>query len=148
MQEICGGFLMKKNKFLFGKRSGKKRWAPKKWDIMGGHLLSDETPLNGLKREAWEETGITVLHARLLTSLTVPDTVKGAVFKYHIYMITSWKGKVRNTSSEHSALRWLTRKQLSRKKIALPVYMDLIDHWLNYQADMPMDLFKNIQAAD
>ena len=129
--DVCvGGFLAKKNKFLFGKRSSKKSWAAKRWDIVGGHAKHGESPLETLKRETREEIGITVLNARLLASMLVPDKKSGD-FKYHIYMITAWTGKARNTSKEHSKIKWLTRKKLGKVKLALEEYLPVIDDWLN-----------------
>lgn len=129
MQQVAGGFLMKKNKLLFGKRSKKKKWAPRTWDIVGGHAKPGEEPLETLKRETYEEIGITVLHARLLTSTDVPDESSNKYFKYHIYMITSWKGKPFNASPEHTKIRWFTRAQLTKRKLAMPVYLQLMDDW-------------------
>ena len=121
---------MKKNKFLFGKRSKNKKWAPGLWDIVGGHALPGEAALETLKRETHEEVGITVLNARLLTSLDVPNKGKSEIFRYHIYMITSWKGSPFNASHEHSKIKWLTREQLAKRKLAMPVYLQLIEDWL------------------
>lgn len=130
--EICaGGFVIKKNKFLFGKRSGKKTWASKKWDIVGGRSLEGESPLETLKRETYEETGITVLNAVLLTSIEVQDKKQNEYFCYHIYMVTEWKGKASNLTKEHSSLRWFTRRKLRKIKLALKDYLPMIDNWLS-----------------
>jgi len=133
MHQVSGGFLIKKNKLLFGKRSKKKKWAPGTWDIAGGHALPGEDPVDTLKRETLEEVGVTVLHAKLLASIVVPDENKNKDFMYHIYMITSWKGKVYNASHEHTKIRWFTRKQLMKRKLSMPEYMELIDDWFNSQ---------------
>ena len=130
MQQVAGGFLMKKNKFLFGKRSKKKKWAPQTWDIVGGHSLKNEDPFDTMKRETYEEIGIVVLNARLLTSIEVMDESKHDFFKYHIYMITSWKGKPANCSDEHTKIKWFTKEELDTVNIAMPVYLQLIDDWL------------------
>ncbi len=130
MPVCAGGFLIKKNKFLFGRRSARKTWAPKKWDIVGGHSLNEEHPLDTLKREAFEEIGVTVLSASLITSIDVSDEKENEYFRYHIYMITSWKGKPFNCSDEHTKLRWFTRKKLESIDIALQEYLPLLDSWL------------------
>jgi len=128
---VCaGGFLMKKNKFLFGKRSVKKQWAPKKWDIVGGHSMKGEHPLDTLKRETFEEIGVTVLNARLMSSVDVFDEREDQYFRYHIYMITSWKGRPKNLSDEHTKIGWLTRKKLGKANLALKEYLTLLDDWL------------------
>lgn len=132
--DVCvGGFLSKKNKFLFGKRSAKKLWAAKHWDIVGGHSKPGESLIDALKRETREEIGIKILSARLLTSLTVNDKKSGD-FEYHIYMITAWTGKPRNKSKEHTKIKWFTRKKLSKVKLALKEYLLIIDKWQNGSA--------------
>lgn len=121
VQQVAGGFLMKKNKFLFGKRSKKKSWKPRTWDIAGGHSLKDEHPFDTLKREKKEEIGITVLYAKLLAAIDVSDEGNRNTFQYHIYMITSWKGKPANRSKEYSKIRWFTRTELTERKLALQI---------------------------
>jgi 8-oxo-dGTP pyrophosphatase MutT (NUDIX family) len=130
--EICaGGFLMRKNKFLFGKRSRKKSWAPGLWDIVGGRSKKNESPFETLKRETFEEIGIIVLHAQHLAEISVPEKEANTFFTYHIYMITSWKGKPVNRSDEHTKLRWMTREKLGKIQIALKEYLPMIDSWLD-----------------
>ena len=131
IQVCAGGFLMKKNKLLFGKRSPKKTWAPKKWDIVGGRSLKGEHPLETLKRETFEEIGVNVLSARLIKSLDVVDESKNGYFKYHIYMITSWRGQPSNCCDEHTKIKWFTKEQLSKEKIALNEYLTLLDDWFD-----------------
>lgn len=122
---------MKKNKFLFGKRSAQKTWSPKLWDIVGGHSFEGEQPLEALKRETLEEIDVHVLNACLLASVNVPEDRQNKYFRYHIYMITAWKGKPSNHSNEHTEIRWFTRKQLGKIKIASKDYLELLDDWLN-----------------
>ena len=122
---------MKKNKFLFGKRSKKKSWAPGMWDIVGGHSLKNEDILETLKRETHEETGITVNNAKLITIMNVFDESDKRFFKYYIYIITDWWGKPVNCSKEHTKIRWFTCKELKQKKIALPEYLILADKLSN-----------------
>lgn len=131
-KEICvGGFMFKKNRFLFGKRSKKKDWAPGFWDIVGGRSLKNEHPLITLQRETFEETGITVMDAELITTADVFKESNGKVlFKYHIYMVTNFKGKPVNSSKEHTKLKWFTREELDKIPLALPAYLTLIDEWL------------------
>jgi 8-oxo-dGTP diphosphatase len=129
-KQVCsGGFLMKKNRFLFGKRSKKKTWAPGVWDIIGGKSLKKEHPLYTLRREVLEEIGVTVLNAELMTIIDVKDEHKNETFAYHIYMVTHYKGKPANCSKEHTKIRWFTRKELSEVSVALPDYLKLIDDW-------------------
>ncbi len=136
-KEVCsGGFLVRKNKFLFGKRSKDKNWAPGFWDIVGGQSLKNEHPLITLQRETFEETGARVINAELLTTADVFKHDTGEVlFKYHIYMVTNFKGKVENKTKEHIKLKWFTREELDKLQLALPEYLTLIDEWLERKAE-------------
>lgn len=126
---ICvGGFLVKKHKFLFGKRSKKKTWAPGVWDIVGGHSLKNEHPLYTLQRETYEELGIKVFNAELIKITDVWDESVKEYFKYYIYLVTHYKGKPVNNSKEHEKIKWFTRKELGKVPLAAPEYLELIDN--------------------
>jgi len=129
---VCAGaILVKKDAFLFGKRSAKKDWAPGLWDIVGGKSLKNEIPLFTLLRETLEETGVQVLDAELLTSADVARTDDNApLFRYHIYIVKHFKGKPKNKTREHTKLQWFTREALEELPLALPEYLPLIDEWL------------------
>lgn len=135
-KQICaGGFLFKKNKFLFGKRTKTKDWAPRFWDIVGGRSLKNEHPLITLQRETFEETGVKVINAELMTTADVFKHSNGDVlFKYHIYMVTNFKGTPVNKSKEHTKLKWFSREELRKLPLALPEYLVLIDEWLDRNA--------------
>ncbi|MEO5946773.1 MAG: NUDIX domain-containing protein [Chitinophagaceae bacterium] len=128
--KICvGGFISRENKFLFGKRSPEKDWAAGLWDIPGGKALKNENPLFTLRREVKEETGLRVRDAELLTIMNITAN-KNVIFTYHIYMITSYKGKAENLSHEHTVLRWFIREELNSISLALPQYLTLLDNWI------------------
>ena len=131
-KDVCaGGLLVKKNKFLFGKRSKTKKWAPGVWDIVGGNSLKDEHPMFTLKRETFEETGAEVMNAELLTTADVANELDGKpLFRYHIYLVTHFKGKVFNKTREHTKLKWFTRSELDSLPLALEEYIALIDQWI------------------
>ncbi len=129
---VCaGGFLIKKNKLLFGKRSKKKLWAPGVWDIVGGHSLKHEDAYETLKRETLEEINIVVNKADLIKVMDVFDESDNSYFKYCIYVITDWSGKPVNCSKEHTKIRWFTKKELENIPLALPEYLPLIDGLIN-----------------
>lgn len=58
-------FIQKGDQFLFGKRRGSHGEGT--WSIPGGHLEKYESPEECAKREAFEETGLCIENARLLT---------------------------------------------------------------------------------
>jgi 8-oxo-dGTP diphosphatase len=124
--KICvGGFLMKKDRILFGKRVSSKSWSPGLWDIPGGQALKNEHPLLALSREFREETGIRILNAELIRTMQANDGDQD--FTYHIYRITHYKGRARNCSKEHSRLRWLTKSEIKNKSMAIGEYVNMID---------------------
>ncbi len=128
---ICvGGFVVKDEKFLFGKRSEKKSWAPGVWDIVGGHALKHEDVYDALKRETLEEIGIIIKSAELLTITDVMDDSKNKTFKYYIYVITEWEAEPKNCSDEHTEIRWFPRNELENLPLALHEYLTLIDNWI------------------
>lgn len=138
--KICvGGFLVKKKKFLFCKRSEAKSWAPGKWDIVGGRSLKNEHPFYTLQRETREEIGVTILNAELLKSVEVMEKKKQGFFTYHIYMVTHYKGKPANCSKEHTKIRWFTREELNEVSLALPEYLTIIDEWMALPAKSAND---------
>lgn len=129
-----GGFIVKKNRFLFAKRSKKKSWVPGFWDIIGGYSLKNENSLITLQRKVFKETGITVMNAELITITNVFKESNGKVlFKYHIYMVTHFKGAVINRPEKNIKLKWFTRKELEKIPLALPEYLNLIDEWFSYK---------------
>jgi hypothetical protein len=75
------------------------------------------------------------MHAELMTTANVFKESNGKVlFKYHIYMVTHFKGKPVNKSKEHTKLKWFTREELDKIPLALPEYLTLIDEWLAQKA--------------
>ena len=53
-------FLTKKGKILLTQRSEKKETNPLKWEGPGGSVIKGETPIEGAKRETWEEIGLDI----------------------------------------------------------------------------------------
>ena len=58
------------------------------WDIPGGHLEEDEEPIEGLRREAEEETGVTFMDALPFAKLSLPneDNYKD---KYMLFFVSN-----------------------------------------------------------
>lgn len=130
-KKICvGGFIMREQTFLFGKRAEHKTWSPGLWDIIGGHAHKHEDIYEALKRETLEEVGITVQSAELLSITDVWDKQSKNFFEYYIYMITSFKGHPRNCSDEHIQIGWFTLNELQSMHLALPIYTSLLQEWM------------------
>ena len=50
----------KQGKYLITQRVASKPWAANWWEVTGGGVRSGETPIQGLKREVFEEVGLTI----------------------------------------------------------------------------------------
>jgi ADP-ribose pyrophosphatase YjhB (NUDIX family) len=59
INKIAKAVIIKDNKALVLLRSGSEAYADK-WDLPGGHLNEDEELMEGLLREVYEETGLTL----------------------------------------------------------------------------------------
>lgn len=70
--------------------------GPELWAVPGGLCELGEPPLNTVKREVLEETGLEVLEAELLDLLVTPhrQLANGdeAYFYTAVYRVTEWRG--------------------------------------------------------
>lgn len=100
------GYIYEAGRFLLLKR----RNPPKVWAPPGGRLLRDENPHEGLKREIYEET-------RLSVEVIAPlDTWFGhwndEYWLLSIDYLVKVVGGALQLSGEHTASRWLTLEEL------------------------------------
>lgn len=95
---VC--YLKKDNKVLMIKFS--KKWG-QVFAPPGGKFESGETPLDCIKREFYEETGLTLLNPRLQGISYWKDSAEGIIF---IYIAEEYEGELNITSSE-GKLEWI-----------------------------------------
>lgn len=89
---------------LMARRTGHKRHYPEHWDLIGGHVETDEPLDIALVREAHEEIGVTAVAFRHLGSFE--DSQRETT--YQIYAVTDWSdGPPRLVGDEHTDLRWV-----------------------------------------
>ncbi|MBR2834167.1 MAG: NUDIX hydrolase [Coriobacteriales bacterium] len=76
-------------KFLITQRSHDKHWAGGWWEVTGGGVLSGETPLDAVKREVGEETGLNITGMDLepVYSYENVDLARGDNYMVDIYHI-------------------------------------------------------------
>lgn len=69
---VLGVVARRDGRFLITKRAATKAWAPGWWEVSGGGAMAGEEPLDAVRREVREETG-----------LDVTDWDGGYLFTYH-----------------------------------------------------------------
>jgi len=98
---------------LMIKRSNYAGSGVGEWDIPGGGLIFDESPLDGINREIKEETGLAVRVDRLLLATTI---VKSPTWQSIglTYLGYGESDKV-TLSHEHTDFIWATMEQLKER---------------------------------
>ncbi len=111
---------------LLGKRQKNKSWA-NCWELPGGKVEFQETPLEALKRELSEEIGINIEKAYPWIRRVHP--YKDSVVRLIFFRVIRWKGVPSNL--EHQALKWFGFEKIQRmkKKIIPSIHFPL--RWLN-----------------
>lgn len=100
---VC--YLKKDNKVLMIKF--KKKWG-QVYAPPGGKFETDETPLDCIIREFYEETGLTLINPRLQGLSYWHDSVEGIIF---VFTADRYEGKLTLDSSE-GELEWIELNQL------------------------------------
>lgn len=94
------------------------------WSLIGGALEHDETFLGGLKREVYEETGLTVVSWEFFGTFSSPSRViayaDGNVFQLAslAYSVRVADTSVIRVSSESTELRFFARSELPPEHLA------------------------------
>jgi len=100
-------------KILLLRRSGKVEFAKNIWDDVGGRMRPFETPEETLRREVYEETGITELE--IIKPIDVSNYYRGErTAENQMIVITYWcKTASLNVklSAEHDQYKWLSPEE-------------------------------------
>ena len=108
------------DKVLVTKRSEESVVAPGVWNVPAGKVKYEETPLEGLYREAKEETGLDVKMIRELNVRTFQGhTAKGDIYRVvFTYLVEAENDDLSNfaINEEHSACAWVNKQDLSDEK--------------------------------
>lgn len=93
-------------------RAATDPWKPGWWDLPGGHLDEDETPLEGATRETLEEAGLVVSRLQKVEARPM-----GRIIKY-FFVTRSYEGSVSLNPNpdtgiiEHDEYKWMTLEEI------------------------------------
>lgn len=127
-----GVFIWKGGKFLMGKRRGSH--GHDTWSVPGGHLEFGETIEACAKREAMEETGLSVTNVRFL-ALTEDKFKTDNKHYITIWVETDWQsGEPTITEPD----KWVDQQWLNFQSLPEPLFEPC---WQNLRKNRP-ELFK------
>jgi ADP-ribose pyrophosphatase YjhB (NUDIX family) len=89
----------------------RRAWEPYAgcWDLPGGFLHEDEHPLDGLRRELAEETGLAVEPADFLGAFMVPYEERTVL---NLVWLARVRGGEERAADDVSELAWFAREEL------------------------------------
>jgi 8-oxo-dGTP diphosphatase len=135
VHEVVAAALRREDgELLLCHRTASRRWYPDVWDFPGGHVEAGESPLEALRREVFEEVGIT---ASVESLGATPDLrVQHADLDLSVWVVRSWSGDAVNRAPcEHDAVEWLAIGEAMSRPLAHPAYKP----WLATLDDGPRD---------
>jgi 8-oxo-dGTP diphosphatase len=105
--------LMKDGKILLQKRTN-TGWMDGFWNLPAGHLEGTETVVEGLKREAKEEIGITLRDNEVsLKHVMHRISTDDRVYVDFFFTAEKWEGEIQNSEShKHEAVEWFSLENL------------------------------------
>jgi 8-oxo-dGTP diphosphatase len=105
--------IEKDGKYLVTRRSSDNGYMPDKWDTPGGTIHFGEEINTALKREIYEETGLTCEQKDILYVYSFMSGPSRHQFQM-VYRCLYLSGDISLTSGDHDEYRWVTLKELSQ----------------------------------
>lgn len=87
------------------------------WGIPGGKLERDETPVNGAKRELFEETGLDISLSDFLALGALYINKPDIDYTYHLFSISLKALFSVRLSDEHLAYQWMTPSEAKNLRL-------------------------------
>ena len=104
MTTLC--YLERDGKYLMIHRTKKENDANRdKWMGVGGHFEEGESPEDCMRREVWEETGLTVTGFRYRGIVTFVSDEWPCEYM-HLFTCSDWSGEVKTDCNEGD-LEWI-----------------------------------------
>lgn len=139
---VAACFLENSGSFLFLKRSSHEE-SPGTWCVPGGKLKKGERPIDGARRELFEETQIQVKELNFIHTVFIESCAEKAVgFDMHIFYAPVDAQLAPTLNSEHTDFKWMGAEEakafplISGDPTHLDVYMELIHSSLS-DRDIP-----------
>jgi 8-oxo-dGTP pyrophosphatase MutT (NUDIX family) len=89
-----------------------------RWFLPGGGLQHGENPVDSLRREITEESGLSVVLDVLSDVRTLPDGTSLHTVRL-IYRVESWEGTLRpEVDGTTDAIRWVSKEELKTLPLA------------------------------
>ena len=97
-----------------------------KWIGVGGKFEKGESPEDCMRREVWEETGLTVTKFRYRGIVTFVSDIFTCEYM-HIFTCTDWTGDIREC--DEGDLAWIDKRELRRLTLweGDRIFLDLIE---------------------
>ncbi|MDE1833020.1 MAG: NUDIX domain-containing protein [Candidatus Micrarchaeota archaeon] len=114
-----GAMIQNGDKFLFLRRSNHTENWRRKWQLPGGRMEWGESPLDTMRREVMEETGLSLRGPVLAGAYTSMIRSRKGV-EYHTLLIV-FHARTRSSrvrlSDEHDEYRWMTVREALRSDL-------------------------------
>lgn len=140
---VVGGLIEKDGKFLLVQEAKEK--CRGKWNLPAGRLASNETVLDGAKREILEETGCTV---ELTKILEIGNRIaENNIWLCIIFATTLLEENIVYDKNEILDVKWFSYEELLNMKNELRSY-DLIINSISafvYNKSVDIDIIKIIK---
>lgn len=105
--QAAGCFIEAEGRLLYLKRASSRPWG-NTWCIPGGKIEAEETPLLGVIRETWEETGIKINAAELESIGKLYIRLGGRDSIFHMFYHPFATAPVPTLNGEHTDFQWIS----------------------------------------
>lgn len=118
--QVAVGIIRRDGDIFLAQRSASSYMA-NRWEFPGGKIEADETPVQALRRELLEETGIEVVNATPYD--TVDHTYDDLRVTLHFFIVDGWKGEP--YGREGQPQRWVPQQELQAEEFP-PANVDIV----------------------